>query len=70
MEFYAGEGRLTKVLRQAMHRGLRFDILDNEQPGHRRSNFMDLTHASGYAFLGVASEPIFKTTRLQPVILQ
>ena len=29
----------------------RFDILDSAAPMHRRSNFMDLTHASGFVFL-------------------
>ena len=52
MEFYAGEGRLTKVMKAAMQRAVRFDILDNVQ-GQRKRNFMDLTHTSGYAPLGV-----------------
>lgn len=35
----------------AMYTCGKFDILYNEQPEHRKSNYMDLTHASGYGLL-------------------
>lgn len=33
------------------YRAVRFDLLDNQQPSNRKSNFMDMTHSSGFAFL-------------------
>lgn len=36
----------------AEYRAVRFDLKDNEQPKYRKSNFMDLSHASGFANLG------------------
>ncbi|CAK9097074.1 unnamed protein product [Durusdinium trenchii] len=33
----------------AQYASARLDLLDNDQPPHRNSNFMDLTHASGFA---------------------
>ncbi|CAK8985373.1 unnamed protein product [Durusdinium trenchii] len=33
----------------AQYKSARFDLLDNNQPSNRHSNFMDLTHTSGYA---------------------
>lgn len=36
----------------AQYRSIRFDLLDNDKPHHRRSNFMNLAHPSGFAFLG------------------
>ena len=52
IEFYAGLGNLTKMMHASRYTSLRFDLLDNDQPKHRKSNFMDLSHPSGYAFLG------------------
>ena len=51
LEFFAGTGNLTKVMTSAQYKSCRFDIMDNTQPGNRRSNFMDLAVASGFAFL-------------------
>ena len=51
LEFYAGVGRLTTMMHASEYRSARFDLLDNDQPSYRKSNFMDLTHSSGYAFL-------------------
>ncbi|CAK9052908.1 Uncharacterized protein SCF082_LOCUS28899 [Durusdinium trenchii] len=49
LEFYAGVGRLTTMMHASEYRSARFDLLDNDQPSYRKSNFMDLTHSSGYA---------------------
>lgn len=62
LEFFAGEANLTKAMASALYVCGRFDILYNEQPRHRKSNFMDLTHASGFASLvimliGTVSKP-------------
>ena len=52
LEFFAGVGNLTRQMKSAQHRAVRFDILDHTPPnGSKRSNFMDLSTASGYAFL-------------------
>lgn len=54
IELFAGVGNLTKAMKQATpkYKCARFDILDNQNPPpDRKSNFMDLTHASGFAFL-------------------
>lgn len=48
LEYFAGEANLTSVMASAMYTCGKFDILYNEQPEHRKSNYMDLTHASGY----------------------
>ena len=52
LEVYAGKGALTTFMHCAQYKSARFDLLDNNQPSNRHSNFMDLTHTSGYAFLG------------------
>lgn len=51
LEFFAGHGNLSRVMRSADYTTASFDLLYNTQPAHRRSNFMDLTHASGFGFL-------------------
>ena len=51
LEYFAGTGNLTRVMTAAQYKGFRFDILDNNRPGNRRSNFMDLTESSGFALL-------------------
>ncbi|CAL1147192.1 unnamed protein product [Cladocopium goreaui] len=48
-EFFAGVGNITKVAKASGYRALRFDLIDNQQPASRKSNFMDLSSASGYA---------------------
>ncbi|CAL1136900.1 unnamed protein product [Cladocopium goreaui] len=48
-EFFAGIGNLTKQARACGYKALRFDILDNVKPKDRKSNFMDLNSASGFA---------------------
>jgi hypothetical protein len=50
-EFFAGIGNLTKQARACGYKALRFDILDNVKPKDRKSNFMDLNSASGFALL-------------------
>ena len=50
-EFFAGVGNITKVAKASGYRALRFDLIDNQQPASRKSNFMDLSSASGYALL-------------------
>ena len=52
MEFFAGRGRITTCMKRSLFRSARVDLLDNQQAMSRRSNFMDLTHGSGYAFFG------------------
>ncbi|CAL1170825.1 unnamed protein product [Cladocopium goreaui] len=49
LEYFAGTGNLTRVMTAAQYKSFRFDILDNNRPANRRSNFMDLTEASGFA---------------------
>jgi len=56
LEFFAGFGNLTKQARSCGYRAARFDLVDNEQPKNRKSNFMDLTSASGFALLGETCE--------------
>lgn len=51
LEFYAGVGNLTKAMKGRGLRSLRFDIIDNTQPAHRKSNYMNLLHSSGWASL-------------------
>ena len=52
LEYFAGMGNLSVMMRACGYRSMRFDLLDHAQPPHRSSNFMDLTHQSGFAFLG------------------
>ena len=49
LEFFAGVGNLTKVMRSAKYKSCRFDLLDNPNPGSHKSNYMNLLHASGFA---------------------
>lgn len=58
LEYFAGTGNLSSVMVSAQYRVAKFDVLFNKQPPHRSSNFMDLTHASGYAFLASLIEMI------------
>ena len=51
VEYFAGMGNITRVMLSASYKAVRFDLLDNSQPKSRRSNFMNLTHCSGFAFL-------------------
>ena len=51
LEFFAGLGNLTRVMKSADYKGARFDLLDNVQPPNRKSNFMNLLHGSGFAQL-------------------
>lgn len=52
LEFFAGQGNLTRMMQSMQYKAARFDVMDSQQRPHRKSNFMDMTHASGYAFLG------------------
>ena len=58
LEFFAGRGNLTRVMKSASYRAKRFDLLDNKQPPHRKSNYMNLLHASGFALLVFCSFPV------------
>ncbi|CAL1128905.1 unnamed protein product [Cladocopium goreaui] len=49
LEYFAGTGHLSAVMAAAQYRSIRFDLLDNDKPHHRRSNFMNLAHPSGFA---------------------
>ena len=55
IEYFAGFGRINDTMKSARYRSVRFDIKDhNPKPGTKRAkktNFMDLNSASGYAFL-------------------
>lgn len=51
LEFYAGQGNLTRQAKAAGYRAIRFDILDSKKEENRKSNFMDLTSPSGFALL-------------------
>lgn len=51
VEFFAGLGNLTVMMRASEYVSARFDILDHCQDSHRSSNYMDLTHQSGFGFL-------------------
>ena len=51
LEFFAGKGNLSHVMKSEGYNTVAFDILYNTKPRHRKSNFMDLCHSSGYAFL-------------------
>ena len=52
IEYFAGEGNVIRVMVSAGYMSARLDLMDNKQQPHRRTNFMDLSHASGFAFLG------------------
>ena len=52
IEYFAGLGNVHTMMRASGYTSLRFDVLDNEKPPTRGSNYMDLTHQSGFAFLG------------------
>lgn len=51
LEFFAGLGNLTRAMKSARYKSARFDLLDNQKPQHRKSNFMDLNSPSGFAIL-------------------
>lgn len=51
VEFFAGLGNLTVMMRASEYVSARFDVLDHCQDSHRSSNYMDLTHQSGFGFL-------------------
>lgn len=59
-EFFAGTGNLTRCAQASGYHAVRFDILDNETPGHRKTNFMDLNSVSGFAFLASQSPRLIK----------
>ena len=52
LEFYAGRARTTEAFRQAGEVSAKFDILYNDVSTRpHKSNFMDLTAASGFLLL-------------------
>ena len=51
LEFYAGAANLSKCMASAHYNTRSFDVLYHEQPPTRKSNFMNLCHASGFGFL-------------------
>ena len=53
LEYFAGTGHLTEAMISAQYTSHRFDLTDNCQPKNRKSNFMNLAHPSGFAFLGI-----------------
>ena len=50
LEFFAGHGNLSAAMVGAKYVVRSFDILYNQQAAERGSNFMDLTHSSGFAY--------------------
>ncbi|CAL1172316.1 unnamed protein product [Cladocopium goreaui] len=48
LEFYAGAANLSKCMASAHYNTRSFDVLYHEQPPTRKSNFMNLCHASGF----------------------
>ena len=50
LEFYAGRGNLSAAMAGAKYVVRSFDILYNQQAAERGSNYMDLTHSSGFAY--------------------
>ena len=54
LEYFAGVGNLTRQMQSARSRSVRFDLEDHKPPkGSKRSNYMDMNTAAGYAFLGL-----------------
>ena len=53
LEFFAGTANLTACMVSAQYKSAKFDVMYNKQPAGRRSNFMDLTHPAGWAFLNL-----------------
>ena len=51
LEFFAGAANLTSSIRIRGGKGVKFDLLYNEDPGLRSSNFMDLCSNSGFWLL-------------------
>ena len=52
LEYFAGRGNLTRVISSSQYRTARFDLLDHDQQWNRGTNFMNMAHASGFAFPG------------------
>ena len=52
IEYFAGKGNLTRLMRSAEYRSVRLDLLDHT-PEAMKNNYMDLSHAAGFAFLGM-----------------
>lgn len=52
IEYFAGVGRITCQMKSRLYRAARLDILDHTpEKTSKKSNYMDLSSASGYAFL-------------------
>ena len=51
LEFFAGAANLSKCMASAGFNTRSFDVLYAEQQPTRKSNFMNLCHASGFGFL-------------------
>ena len=50
IEYFAGKGNLTRMMRSAEYKSVRLDLKDHT-PEATKNNFMDLSHAAGFAFL-------------------
>lgn len=68
IEFFAGLGNLTVMMKACQYPSLRFDVIDQRQSPNRGSNFMDLSHASGFAFLGIKLPQVYKPLTFSGVI--
>lgn len=51
IEYFAGVGNLTKQMKSAQYRAVRMDLKDHTPPNKKKTNFMDMTSTSGFAFL-------------------
>ena len=51
VEYFAGFGNLNSEMKAARYRSARLDLKDHTPRHKKKSNYMDLNSASGYAFL-------------------
>lgn len=49
IEYFAGRGNVTKCMKAALHRSARLDLKDYKRHSVHNSNYMDMSHPSGYA---------------------
>ena len=61
VEYFAGLGNLSSMMKASHYTSLRFDILDHKQESHMSSNYMDFTHSSGFGFLGTFYRVVLPT---------
>ena len=67
IEYFAGLGNLSSMMRASHYASLRFDIIDHNQESHRSSNYMDFTHSSGFGFLGTCFTRLWESCWKSPL---